>query len=294
MPSDFQPALLPFTERISARSQRQALDWSLVLASQGIEHVLDHNPAAGWALLVSAQEAAAARGAIRQSRWENRHWPWRKRFAPTGDFFDWAVVGWVVVTMGFFWCSQGNPRFGVVGKLDAAAVSAGEWWRLVTAIFLHADVLHLAGNTVFGFLLIGLAMGRHGTGIGLLAAFLAGVCGNALSWLLHGTSFVGLGASGVVMGGLGLVAVQSLTHLRGHPRAVRIRVGGIAAGLMLFVVLGLSPGTDVIAHLGGFLAGIALGLGLSVKALPQPKLLNLAAGLLLVAIIVGCWLLALR
>jgi len=72
------PSELPSdpTIRIAARSQRQAMDWSLVLASQGIEHVLNHTAETGWSLVVAEAEHPAALAAIRQYRLENRRWPW--------------------------------------------------------------------------------------------------------------------------------------------------------------------------------------------------------------------------
>src|SRR6185295_492432 len=99
-----------------------------------------------------------------------------------------------------------------------------DWWRLFTAQLLHADLLHFATNAVFGFLLLGLAMGRYGNGVALLATFLAGAGGNIVSWLVYGASFRGLGASGMVMGALGLLAAQSVALYKQHPHAWRFIV----------------------------------------------------------------------
>jgi membrane associated rhomboid family serine protease len=63
---------------------------------------------------------------------------------------------------------------------------------------------------------------------------------------------------------------------------------------MLFVLLGLNPGTDVVAHFGGFVSGLLLGslLALAPK-LAQKTLVNLGAGFLFTALVVVSWLLAL-
>jgi len=270
------------------------MDWSLVLASQGLEHVIEHSDQSGWELLVTERDFEAARTAIEQYRRENRLWPWRKQISTTGEIFDGSVVAWVLLTVVFYWLSDTRVRLRNSGMMDGTAVALGEWWRLFTATLLHADLAHLAANALFGFIFIGLAMGRYGTGVGLLAAFIAGVCGNLASWFVRGNTFHGLGASGVVMGALGLVAVQSIAHLRLNPRAMKIIVGGIAGGVMLFTLLGLSPGTDVVAHLGGFLAGIALGFLLAPIKSARSSIANLAAGLLLAALILATWALALR
>jgi len=281
--------------RIPTRSERRAMDWSLVLASQGIQAVIENDPEAGWLLLVPVEEYERAKAAIAQYRRENVRWPWQQRVASAGTIFDWASALWVVLTWIFFQFETTLPGWRDAGVVDSGAVTRGEWWRLFTAELLHADALHLATNGVFGFLLLGLAMGRFGTGLGLFAAYLAGAAGNYFSLLAHPGAHQGLGASGVVMGALGLLAAQSVRGLRGNWRAWKIALGGLAAGVMLFVLLGTSPSTDVAAHLGGFVAGVAFGAVLALAPTfarrPAP---NLIAGMVFAAMVIWPWLLALR
>ncbi|MSR65779.1 MAG: rhomboid family intramembrane serine protease [Pedosphaera sp.] len=281
------------TVRIPTRTRRRAMDWSLALVSQGIENVIRQEPDDGWQLVVSAADAERARATIEQFRRENLRWPWRREVWHGRAMFDWAGLLWVLLTGAFFFTPANN--FHAAGIMDAAAVARGEWWRIFTAEVLHADLLHFATNTIFGLLLLGLAMGRYGTGVGLLGAYLAGAAGNVVSWWVHGDAHRSLGASGVVMGALGLLAAQSVWQLRGNPRALRLALGGLAGGLMLFLILGLSPGSDVAAHFGGFVAGAILGGVLAfVPRVAERSLLNLGAGFLLAALIVWPWLLALR
>lgn len=280
--------------RIPARTRRQAMDWSLALTSQGIEPVIEQTEEGNWALVVAAGELSAALSIIRQYRLENLRWPWRKPIFKTGTVFDWASVAWLVFIIGMFWLAEMQTNLKEAGILDSAAVGRGEWWRLFTAVWLHGDLGHLAANGAFGCLLLGLAMGRYGTGVGLFAAYIAGVGGNVASWLIHGEGHRSLGASGMVMGALGLVAVQSVGLLKRTPHAWRFAVGGVAAGIMLFVLLGLSPGTDVAAHFGGFVGGLILG-GLLVvnETVARNALVNLAAGLMFALLVIWTWLLAL-
>src|SRR6266550_1467413 len=238
-----QPPPSPLA-RIPAHSRRQAMDWSLVLASQGIEPILEQSEEAGWALVVAAHDYETALAAIRQYRLENRRWPWRSPAFKSGFVFDWGSAAWIVLTVVFYWLSDTRAKLPAAGIMDGAALAQGEWWRLFTATLLHADLGHLATNAVFGLVLIGLAMGQCGTGVGLLAAYLAGAGGNLASWLLHGQEHRGLGASGVVMGALGLLAAQSLPRLKGNPNAVKLVMAGLGGGVMLFVLLGLNPETD--------------------------------------------------
>lgn len=281
------------TSRIAAPSKRQALDWSLALVSQGIESILDSNPDTGWGLIVEEQDHPRACAVIQQYQKENPRWPWQQKIILPELAFDWGCLAWVFLTGVFFWLSGQSASFRDAGMMQNTAVSRGEWWRLFTAIFLHADAGHLASNAVIGFVLLGLAMGRCGTGIGLLAALLAGAGGNVASWLGHSGNHQGLGASGLVFGCLGLLTAQSFPRLTHHAKAVKLAVSGVAAGVMLFIWMGLSPGTDVIAHAGGFVSGLLVGTPLAFwpRLCRQPAV-NLAAGALFSALTVVTWWLA--
>jgi len=337
--------------RIPARSRRQAMDWSLVLASQGIECIIDRSEAAqgqasslspeprsadGWGLLVAQNDHASALKAISQYRLENRNWPWQQRMLQPGILFDWGSLAWTFLIVFFFWL---DTRIGLhaAGVMDTTAAAHGQWWRLFTAVWLHGDAAHLAANATVGLVLLGLAMGRYGTGAGLLAAYLAGAGGNALGWLLSEAPHLSLGASGMVMGSLGLIAIQSLSLLRqkvapgtantGAPAslsassyrlqragkdgatplpnnavsvstppssAARYLVGGILGGVMLFVLLGLSPGTDIVAHAGGFMSGLVIGGILTLAHVrSQMSLINMLCGFVFVLLVIVPWWLAL-
>ncbi len=270
------------------------MDWSLVLTSQGIEPLIEQTEEGRWQLAVAATDYDQAVSLIRQYRLENLRWPWRRPLFKSHTVFDWAGSGWLLLVIGISWLAQSNGDVKAAGILDSNAVNRGEWWRLFTAIWLHGDLGHLLSNAAFGFLLLGLSMGRYGTGVGLFAAYAAGLGGNLASWLVHTESHRSLGASGMVMGALGLVAVQSLALLKTARHAGRLAAGGVAAGLMLFVLLGLSPGTDVVAHFGGFVCGLVLGAVLILGGdVTQNTLVNLAFGLLFASLVIWTWLLAL-
>ena len=279
--------------RIPARSRRVAMDWGLVLASQGIQAVIQNDPENGWALVVSAEEHAAALEAIRLYRQENLRWPWLRRVLKQEYVFDWAAAVYVVLIGVFEYLASLRPSLTDAGLMNTELFAKGEWWRPFTAVWLHANYAHLAANAGFGFILLGLALGSYGTGLGLLAAYLAGVFGNLADWLVYGNGHHSLGASGMVMGGLGLLAVQSfaLRHKLAHAR--KIIIGGIAGGVMLFALLGLSPDSDVVAHAGGFVGGVALGSLLSLRPrLARDDLANLVAGVIFALLVIWPWRLA--
>ena len=215
--------------RIPARTRREAMELSLVLISQGIEPTIERpDPKNGWGLLVSAQDHDRAVEAIRQYRLENRNWPWQQSMLASGLLFDWASLTWVLLA-GFFYWLQTRVDLQSSGIMDGLAVSHGQWWRLFTAVWLHGDLGHLCSNLAIGFVLLGLAMGHYGTGLALLAAYLAGAGGNVAGWLFNPKAH-SLGASGMVMGALGLLAAYSTSWRRNMPRAWKFAAAGIGAG----------------------------------------------------------------
>jgi len=178
--------------------------------------------------------------------------------------------------------------------MNNALVAQGQWWRVFTAIFLHADIAHLVSNVVFGVIVLGLAMARFGAGLGLLGAFSAGAVGNILGYLFYNEAHRGLGASGMMMGALGLVTLHYLAFWRQHPRATRLALKAILAGAAIFLMFGVDPTSDVLAHLGGFVAGALIGGVLSFISHDKapPKWLNAMALITFIGLAILSWSLA--
>lgn len=251
----------PTQSAIPARSRRQAMDWSLVLTSQSIEVAISRNPESGkLELLVDSADEARSRELIETYVRENPRRPWLPHLAP-GEFeFHPAGVVWCVIMAAVFLAQAGLVGFPESGGMvDRKLVRAGEWWRLFTATFLHQDLGHLASNLTFGFLFMGLALPRYGFGVSVWSALVAGAIGNAAGVWFRAEDYRGLGASGSVMGFLGMAAMQAWPILwqRGDwKRAIASTLGG---GASVFLLLGLDPRSDVIAHVGGFIGGCVLG-----------------------------------
>jgi rhomboid protease GluP len=276
--------------RINVRSQRQAMDWSLVLVSQGIESTIEQDSeGAGFALLVSTKDFQPALTAIRQYRLENRGWRWRRLLLRPGVLFDWGSLAWVLLICVFYW-ADATAGLQPAGMVDSTAIAKGQWWRIFTAVWLHGDLGHLATNAIFGMLLTGLAMGRFGAGVALLAAYLAGAGANWFAYLVDSQPHHSLGASGMVMGSLGLLAAQAFWIWRFAKPALRHLLTAAIAGLMLFILLGLAPGTDILAHAGGFVLGATLGAGLSFgRELAQNTKLNRWCGVVFASLVLIPW-----
>lgn len=273
------------------------MDWSLVLASQGIEAILDRLPDSGvWLLAVTPPEYERALAAIHLYRLENRGWAWRRRLAWPGVLFHWGALVWCWLLILLHWLLEAaGPRFVGLGAMSSVAVGQGEWWRLFTAVGLHADVGHLAANAATGLVVFGLAMARFGAGWAMLVGVFAGATGNLVGWCFHARPYTGLGASGMVMGGLGMLAAQTCFLLWESPKAIRQVLSGLVGGFLLFVLVGLNPASDVLAHAGGFIAGCVLGACLALLPPRWTRNLKLdqAAGAAAVLLFAVAWALAL-
>src|SRR5437667_11687757 len=124
---------------ITAHSKRQVMDWSLVLASQGIEPIIQRCEESGkWELLVLPSEYDRAVEAIRLYRLENRGWAWRRELPGAELEIHSGALFWCFLLMGMHWLStELFGRMEILGRMDSIAVRHGQWWRLFTAVTLH-------------------------------------------------------------------------------------------------------------------------------------------------------------
>jgi membrane associated rhomboid family serine protease len=270
------------------------MDWSLVLASQAIpHHIASPDPSGNWHLLIASADVTRASQTIRQYEAENRPHPWQQPYLEGRLIFDWLALIWAVMLTAIHAIAENRPSIVSAGVMHGVDVSNGQWWRLVTATQLHADWGHLASNLSIGIVLLGLVMGRWGTATGMLAALLTGIAGNAANWLLH-PERNSLGASGVVMGCIGLLALFPQTDPTSARKIWRGILGSLGGAVMLFMLLGLDPRADVLAHAGGFIAGLGLALLLRViRRLSHSPFANRLAFLALLLLIALPWISAL-
>jgi rhomboid protease GluP len=270
--SDENAAVIP------AQSERQALDWSLVLASQSIEVGIERPEGSNrWYLVVATADHAKALEAIRQFRLENRRWAWRQKVPGSDLIFHWGSFVWVMILA---WVHALSGRLHDIGAFSTQAFREGQWWRAFTAVWLHADLGHLAANGILGALILGLAMARYGSGLALLLSFLSGVAGNLAGAWIRLENF---------LPGPFRPAQDYIWRVSRH--ATRAVLAGFVAGTFLFLNFGSSPSSDLIAHAGGFVAGLVLGI---IASLARLERWNRPAGIVCVVLATGTWLMTLR
>jgi membrane associated rhomboid family serine protease len=275
-----------------ASKRRRADEWALVLLAEGLHPRLQEE-GRSFDVLVPLDEADVATRVLHEYDQEETE------EAPPAVQVDLRAGAGVGLGLVFFFLAIGGarppPGWLEQGAADAERILAGELWRTVTALTLHADLRHVGANALSGAFLLAAACGLLGRGVALLLVLLAGALGNGLNALVYGEDHVSIGASTAVFGALGLlvgIAVRGRHRRRIRGRRVWAPLG---AGLALLAFVGMGEGrVDVWAHLWGFVAGAGLALGVAFTAADelaaswQRAFVGAAA-----LIVLGCWLLAL-
>lgn len=141
-----------------------------------------------------------------------------------------------------------------------AVLAQGEWYRLFSCMFLHFGIRHLGNNMVVLFCLGDIMERTMGHVKYVILYLLSGLCGSLLSMeimLRTGDYAVSAGASGAIFGVIGGL-IYVLARNRGRLGDLTAQRLIVMAALSLYLGF-TSSGVDNYAHLGGLLAGMALG-----------------------------------
>ena len=168
----------------------------------------------------------------------------------------------------FLLCLLTGDRLYVAGRCGTNLVlEQGQYWRLLTSVFLHSGFTHLGSNLLVQ-VLMGNAVERNLGHIKYLILYLAsGIGGNVVSVLYDhamGVNIYSVGASGAVFGVMG---VLMLLIIKGRRKIRRGSSMLVRAGFALFYAVYsgfMNPYTDNAAHLGGLAVGVLLGLILTL------------------------------
>jgi rhomboid protease GluP len=216
-----------------------------------------------------------------------------------GSAFYVALLALVAMVVVRGWW---RPDTFLIGTLDAGAVQAGQWWRVITALTLHVDIVHLLMNLGAGAA-IGFLAGRQiGVGHAWLLTVLGAGLANLVEALLSVPGHQSVGASTAVFAALGLLAAHSWRTRRVASHPTLRRLAPLIAGAALLGLLGtgaseqgVDTSTNLIAHAFGFAVGAVLG---AIAARPRAQqLLSLMpqwmSGALTLALLAVAWSLAL-
>lgn len=232
----------------------------LILASQNIEFRVEQNHQL-FNILVNEADMENARSMVETYYRENKFFRITPHIQqlPISTFKSYPAF----VIMGLLWllhaaCIHYQVHENMILKFGASAlfILQGEIYRAVTALFLHSDARHLAGNMagilIFGAPFISLA----GFGVGPFMLLFAGTLGNLFNALLYKNAHLSIGASTAVMAAAGfLVAFQVIK------RPIKLdNLMPVFAGALIVGMLSQGERTDVMAHVFGFLNGLGSGM----------------------------------
>jgi rhomboid protease GluP len=135
---------------------------------------------------------------------------------------------------------------------------SGEWWRLISCMFVHAGIIHILFN-MYALLIIGIYLEPMlGKTRYLTAYFCTGVFASLTSLWWHKTPIVSAGASGAIFGMYGVFLALLSTNL--IPKKIR---DGLLKSIAIFIgynlLYGMKSGVDNSAHIGGLLSGLVIG-----------------------------------
>jgi membrane associated rhomboid family serine protease/Flp pilus assembly protein TadD len=135
----------------------------------------------------------------------------------------------------------------------------GEWWRLVTSMFVHFGIVHLGLNMWCLWNLGRAAEQLMGRASYLLAYFVSGIFSSVASVYWHPMA-ASAGASGAIFGIAG--ALVSYVYLKKTPSHLTINkkmLGSLGTFIAYNLAFGALPGISNAAHIGGLLMGLAVG-----------------------------------
>lgn len=173
-----------------------------------------------------------------------------------------------VQVLVFGLCAVTGDAMYIAGRCGTNLVLyEGQYWRLLTSVFLHAGLSHLGSNLLVQILMGGAVERNLGHIRYLFLYLVSGIGGNVVSVLydrVQGVNTYSVGASGAVFGVMGTLIILILRG-RKKLRSGSSLLPRAAFAVFYAVYSGFrNPYTDNAAHLGGLLFGAALGTLLTV------------------------------
>lgn len=277
-------------------SKEELSIFSLVLSAARIDHRIHFINDSQIEILVAAKLLERAEYELFCYEEENKNWP---PVQPQDNYRPGfrAMAFLVIAYLGYIYEKSGNwqekSHWFLAGAGDSSAILENlELYRLITALTLHGDLVHLLSNCVLGGVLLHYYFLMVGNGLGLVAILMTATLANFINVLGHGPGHHFVGFSTAVFSVIGMLSVLGSSARKGSA----LRLLPVMAGLALLAMLG-SGGerTDFGGHFFGLLVGFAGGFILKQRAfkhMREKKSLQLALILISVVTVAGAWHLA--
>jgi membrane associated rhomboid family serine protease len=281
-----------------ALTKSQARNWALVLDSRSIPCCIESD-GGGWLLLVPEQQLESARRELQLYEEANRNWPPAlpaprhliENILPTVSVLILLATFHNLNLLGISLPELGIIDFSELGAAHAEKIRDGQWWLCITALTLHADLMHLLSNLTIGGFFIILLCRELGSGAAWSLLLASGSFGNLINAWVQSPAHRSVGASTAVFGAVGILAAISMVRYRHHLQ--RRWFIPVASGLALLAILGTEgKNTDLGAHLFGFCCGVFFGTGAEylVGRYGRPgTALNLLLAALSTAFVAAAW-----
>lgn len=186
---------------------------------------------------------------------------------PSNPYITPVNITFVVINVVIFFVGEiitkatGNAMFLNAGAMHPILVLYGQWYRLITATFLHSDISHLINNMLLLVCLgswLERAMGKVKY---IIFYFVAGISSSltSMGWMLYSDDIAwSIGASGVVFAIMGAILYIIIRH-KGKVAGHTLKRYLIMLALSLYFGF-TTAGVDNAAHVGGAIAGFLLGI----------------------------------
>jgi len=150
---------------------------------------------------------------------------------------------------------DGQTLIDFGGKAGVLILRYGQWWRLITAGFLHGGVLHILMNSWVLFDVGAQIEEAYGIPRYLVIYFVSNITG-FLASLIWSPQALSIGASAAIFGLIGAMIAIGVRDRSSYGRAIR----GLYVRWAIFaMVMSLLPGIDMGAHVGGLAGGFVVG-----------------------------------
>jgi rhomboid protease GluP len=235
---------------------------SLVLSATQISHRIHFLDDESIQIFVKKSDFERADYQIATYEQENSGWPFvdpEVTYSPHFKAMSFILVGLLVYIYSMSGDWQQDGYWFIHGSGDSGLILLeSEYFRLLTSLTLHADIVHLLSNCILGGFLIHFFLGITGNGLGLFAIIATGAAANYINVIAHGPDHHFVGFSTAIFSVIGMLCTINFTFK--HRRSAFHILLPIMAGLSLLAFLGSSgERTDLGAHFFGLATGLAAG-----------------------------------
>lgn len=185
-----------------------------------------------------------------------------KIFSPKKPVITYAliVINIMVYLYMFLYDYDGSLSYSLANNY--LSLKSGKYYTLITAMFLHANIIHIGFNMYALYILGPQVEKYYGKFKFCLIYFLSGILGNVFSCVFMDSNVFGIGASGAIFGLLGSIAYFTYYYRATLQGLLRSQIVPV---ILLNLIIGfVIPGIDVSAHLGGIIGGVLVSMAIGI------------------------------